>query len=269
MAHRHTQQEYGRLLKAALEKKGFRVGLWMNERRVSLGREEWEGFLEIQRDEKYAEQFGMSMMYPKMLDEASIYICSDGRIDLLYREKVAVDPEKKARREAAEQIEIEHVKMDEACRQTMDEWTYELWAAQREAAEIPHEDFDELPEEKELVVLRALNEAKCAIHLSERKNETHLEFEDEYFLSSCSRAGADRAAEWIHGRLWNVCCELDCIEKQTGLERIRREKSSSGWSSESVIDSFEQIGEYVDTVRQAAKESGELLTDDFAADDED
>ncbi len=266
MARWHTQQEYGRLLKTALEKRGFRVGLWMNERRVASGWEEWEGFLEIQRGKAYEDSFGMSMMYPKMQDEASIYIASGGRINLLYREKVVIDREKKARREAAEQAEIEQAELDEACRRTMDEWEYEIWSQQQEASEISEEDFDELPIEKELAVLRALNELKCGIRLSERKNETHLEFEDEYWFSSCSAAGAGRAAEWIHGKLWNVCCELDCIEKTTGLERVEREKFPSGWMSESVIDSFEQIEEYASAVRQRQKESMEEWDDDFAAD---
>jgi hypothetical protein len=75
-------------------------------------------------------------------------------------------------------------------------------------------------------------------------------------------AGMNRAVEWIHGKLWNVCCELDCIAKQTGLERVYREKSSCGWISESVIDDFEQIDEYVSEIRRRNKEETEEFTAD-------
>ncbi len=265
MARYHTQEEYGRLLKEALEKQGFRVGLWMNRERVALGREEWEGFLEIRRAKARREDF--EAFYPLMQDEASVYICSNGRINLLYREKVAIDPEKRMRREQADQAEIDRIEREEACRRTMDEWEYELWLAQHSEEEIPYEDFDELSEEKELAVLRALNEVKCGIRLSERKNETHLEFEDEYYISSCSMAGAKKAAEWVHEKLWNVCCDIQRVQEKIGLERVKRENSASGWISESVIDEFEQIEGYVSALRQKKKEFvDEASTDEFRVD---
>ncbi len=258
---KHTQLEYGKLLKQQLEKRGMCVGLQMEE-----GERGWAGSLILARGSVRCED-----SFTDLQAEACLYVDDEGAIRVYYSEPIVIDSEKKTRYDAQQEekrrIEEEmqhHPERYFSFAEDEEEYA-EVQLEEEECAAYdaePTEDLEYISEKQELELLRALNEMPCQVMLYNRKNENRLIYNGRYQMDACSRNSAKKAAVYICDELFVICGYIEYLSAQLGFVRVKPQEKWRGWEdvmvNADILDDFLQIDGYLAEKRRT-REKQELV----------
>lgn len=258
---KHTQLEYGKLLKEQLEKLGMRVGLHM--RTDERG---WEGTLILARGDVRSEDGDEDIV--ELHSDVFVYVDDEGAIRVHYSEPIIVDPEKKARydawQEEKKRIE-EDMQLHPEKYFILEDEADHIEASEADREEMQSaEDLLHISEEQELKLLRALNNEYLKMGLYNRENANRLIYHGRYRMEACSRSSAKKAAVYICDELFVACGSIEYLSKQLGFVRVKPKKKWESWADScivgDIIDDFSQIEGYL-AAKRRAKQKQKLSRD--------